>query len=484
MINFQPISNVLGALLTCLGVLMLLLGLGFWNWDPNAIVYFGESALLCILVGLALYFTRFSRNMHIKKREGYLLVTLSWLFITVFGALPYSFSGVVDNVPDMLFESASGFTTTGASIFNDIEALPLGILFWRSLTQWIGGMGIIVLTVAILPLLGIGGVQLFAAEAPGPKSDKIHPRIKETAKRLWLIYVAFTGMLGILLYIEGMTAFDAVNHALTTMATGGFSTKNASLAFYNDKPIIQYTVTFFMLCAGINYAVLYLGLKGKFKQIMKNDEFKAYITLILILVPIVMAGILYAAPISLEEGFRRSIFQIVSMITTTGFITDDYTVYSPFITTLFFITLFFGACAGSTSGGIKIIRHLALLKTSFFEFKRLLHPRAVIKIKMDGTVVSTKIATHILVFVLIYLSIFIGGIVVVSSMGMDFISSAGAVATSLGNVGPGIGDVGPVNNFAGIPQGAKVVLSAIMILGRLELFTILIIFTPFFWRNN
>ena len=483
MINFQPVSNVLGALITILGTLMLLIGIIFLGIEPDAIDYFGSSALVCFLVGAALWVTKFSTKNTVNKREGYLIVTLSWVFVGLFGALPYIFSDVTTNLTDTVFESVSGLTTTGATIFVDIESLPKSILLWRSLTQWIGGMGIIVLTVAIFPLFGIGGFELFSAEAPGPKSSKIHPRIKETAKRLYYIYVGLTITLFILLWIEGMTGFDAINHALTTMATGGFSTKNNSIAYF-DSAVIQYTIVIFMFIAGTNYSLLYFGLKGKFSKFFYNDEFRFYVIVVAIFTISVLLGIMFSSVISLEEGFRKSIFQVVSMITTTGYITDDYTAYTPFITTLFFMALFFGASAGSTAGGIKLVRHLVLLRNSFYEFKRLIHPRAIIRTKLDGVLVRGKITTHIMVFILIYLSIFMFGTMIISSMGMSLDSSAGAVATALGNVGPGIGEVGPVNNFSEVPWIAKWILSIIMILGRLELFTVLIIFTPFFWKSN
>ena len=378
--------------------------------------------------------------------------------------------------------SANGLWLLQKKYFQNIEALPRSILLWRSLTQWLGGMGVIVLTVALLPLLGIGGIQLFMAEAPGPTSDKIHPRIQGTAKRLWFIYVGLTVILMGLLYLEGMTMFDAINHGFTTMATGGFSTKNASVAGYS--PLIQYTIILFMFIAGTNYAMLYFGLKGKFKNILRNDEFKFYLIIVGFFVLCMTAGIVHKSQLDLESAFRAGLFQTISLITTTGYITADYTSISPFITSVAFLLLFIGGSAGSTSGGIKLIRHLVFVKNSYLEFKRLLHPRAIVRVKLNKQLVQGRIMTHILVFLLMYLGVFVVGTIVVSTLEMDFLSSVGAVATCLGNVGPGIGSVGPVDNFAHVDGLAKIVLSFIMILGRLELFTIIILFTPFFWRNN
>lgn len=483
MINFQPISNVLGALLALLGLLMVLVGIGFYVVDDNTLWAFGKSGIVTMFIGLLLFVIPFGTQKNVNKREGYLIVALAWFAMVTFGSLPYYFSDVCTQFSDMFFESVSGFTTTGATIFVDIESLPSSILLWRSLTQWIGGMGIIVLTVAILPLLGIGGIQLFAAEAPGPTSDKIHPRIQGTAKRLWLIYVALSMLLMVILYFEGMTAFDALNHGLTTMATGGFSTKNNSIAFYNS-PLIQYTICLFMLLAGTNYSVIYFGLRGRFKNVWKNDEFRFYVLIVAMFTFLITAGLIHRSDFSLEESFRGALFQVISIITTTGYITVDYTIFSPFVTIAFFIMLFVGACAGSTSGGIKLIRHLVLIKNTYFEFRRILHPRAIIRVKMNKELVAPRILTHILVFLLIYLATFVFGTLLVATLDMDFLSAAGAVATSLGNVGPGIGSVGPVNNFAHVDWLAKFILGVIMLLGRLELFTVLVLFTPFFWKNN
>jgi len=366
--------------------------------------------------------------------------------------------------------------------------MPKDLLYWRSLTQWIGGMGIIVLTVAIFPLLGIGGIELFTAESPGPTSEKIHPRIQETAKRLWLIYVGLTVVLIILLKIAGMTFYDALNHGLTTMATGGFSTKNASMMAY-PSALIQYIIIFFMFLAGMNYSMTYLALNRKFKKVWQNDEFKAYL-LGIIGITIVVSMFVYfierngniAFPY--EQAFRDSLFQIVSLVTTTGFVSADYTAWSSGVTMIFFILLFSGACAGSTSGGIKLIRHLVFFKNSRLEFKRILHPRAVLPLKINELVVKPRIVTHIIIFLLLYLFLFVFGSIVLSMIGHDFETAIGAVATSLGNVGPGIGKVGPVDNFAHFDKGTKWFLAFLMLMGRLELFTILVLMTPYFWKSN
>ena len=442
-----------------------------------------KSACIALGFGILCWKYKFKSEASVNKREGYLIVVLGWLAMAIFGSLPYYLSGFAQGVTNSFFESMSGLTTTGATIFTDIEYLPKGLLFWRSITQWIGGMGIIVLTIALFPLLGIAGIELFVAEAPGPTSDKLHPRIKETAKRLWFIYVGLTALLFVVLMIEGMTGYDAINHALTTMATGGFSTKNSSIAHY-DSALIQYTIIFFMFLAGTNYTLIYYSFKGKFEKVWGSEELRLYITVVLLSTVVISYGLFGRGDMGVEAAVRGGLFTVVSLITTTGFVTIDYTAFSETVLVFSFFLLFVGACAGSTSGGIKLVRHLVFLKNSLYEFKRILHPRAMIRIKINKSVVAPRVLTHILVFLLIYLMTFAVGTVVVSVLGLDFMSALGAVATSLGNVGPGIGSVGPIDNFAHLPDAIKWVLSVLMLMGRLELFTVLVLFTPYFWKTN
>ncbi len=484
MINFHPVIRIIGILLIILGFLMFTgipFSYYFQSGDQLSLLY---SGLICIGLGLPLWLLPSRNNLEIKKREGYLIVALAWFAMVTASTLPYLISGVIPEFYNAFFESVSGMTTTGATILEDIEATPHGILYWRSLTQWIGGMGIIVLTVAIFPLLGIGGIELFVAEAPGPTSDKLHPRIQDTAKRLWQIYVGLTVALGLILYFLGdLSFYDAVNHAFTTMATGGFSTMNDSLAHW-DSPAIHYPVILFMFFAGTNYTVIYFALKGRFQEVWKSDEFKAYLSIVLFFTILVTLRVHALGVSDWEKSFRDSLFQIVSLITTTGFVTADYTAWSTGLTMLFFILLFMGACAGSTSGGIKLVRHLVFFKNSILEFKRILHPRAVVPLKLNQKVVPPRIMTHIIIFLLLYLMIFVLGSIILSIFGIDFMTAAGAVATSLGNVGPALGNVGPVDNFAWLPPFIKVFLAFLMLLGRLELFTILVLFSPYFWRTN
>jgi len=486
MINGKIVVRVVGFITVIVGLFMLLPAAVSYLTNGNDAACFGLSSMMTIGVGGLLALTT-PKTQSIRKREGYLIVGLSWIAMCLAGALPYLIHHEI-SISEAIFESTSGFTTTGASIFNDIEGLSSGTLFWRSLTQWIGGMGIIVFTIAIFPLLGIGGVELFVAESPGPKSDKIHPRIKEVAKRLWLIYVGLTAFLCIILYFFGeMNFFDSINHAMTTMSTGGFSTKNDSIAHFTSA-WVQYPILLFMFIGGMNYTIIYLLFKGRLAKAWKSDEFRFYLAIVGILIVSVTGFRALISDLPLEQLFRESAFQLVSVITTTGYISADYTSWHQGITMLFFVLLFVGACAGSTSGGIKMIRHLVFLKNSILEFKRILHPAAFVRLKVDEGAVTGRVITHILVFLLFYLILFVfGSIVMVIILDGDptpFLTAIGSTATCISNVGPAIGSVGPVDNFAHIPAFGKIFLSFLMIVGRLEVFTILIILSPYFWKSN
>tara|TARA_A100001234_G_scaffold32417_1_gene25042 strand:- start:362 stop:1819 length:1458 start_codon:yes stop_codon:yes gene_type:complete len=482
--NLKVIGNIIGILLLINGLLML-------TAVPFGI-YHGEvswkgilvASLVNSVIGFILYYnTKDNENKELKRRDGYLIVILSWIAMSLFGMLPYIFTDQISNVPDAFFETVSGYTTTGASILNDIEILDHGILYWRSLTQWIGGMGIIVLAVAILPFLGIGGMQLFVAEAPGVSVDKLQPRIKETAMRLWQIYISFTVVLFFILWAEGMNSFEAVNHAMTTFATGGFSTKNASIGYF-ESPLIQYTIILFMFISATNFTLTYFAIKLDFKKVFQNEEFRIYSSFIIFLTAIVFITLYLIDSSYAEETFRSALFSVVSIITTTGFTTVDFTGWTEFITILFFILMFFGASAGSTSGGIKIVRHVVLLKNSYIELKKQLHQQGVFILRFNNSKVPQSVVTNILAFMMLYVVIFSIGSVIMTLMGVDFITAIGSVAATLGNIGPGIGDVGPASNFSSIPDAGKYFLSLLMLIGRLELLTFLLILTPAFWKFN
>ena len=519
-INYPIIFNLLGILLLLNSAFMLLcvpVSLYFEEAAWKGILYAGLTTLAA---GLIAYFSTQNANKNVSKREGYLVVGLGWISMAIFGCLPYLFTipqigEAAQEVNQMsftnaFFETMSGYTTTGASILNDIEIMPKGLLFWRSLTHWIGGMGIIVLTIAILPLLGIGGMQLFVAEAPGITADKLHPRITDTAKRLWIIYLIFTIVQTFLLKIFGMNWYDAVNHSLSTLSTGGFSTKNASLAYWNDNPMIQYIVILFMFLAGTNFVLNYYIFKRNFKKVFSNEEFKYYLGLVLFVTLISTVVVhLYADPsettithpgvgitpygeqyFQVEESFRHSLFSVISVITTTGFVSADFSKWTPFLTVIFFALFFTGGSAGSTSGGVKIVRHVILIKNSYSEFKRLLHPNAIIPVRYNNKSIPGKIVYNVLAFFMIYMLIFIFGSIFMALLDShptpnlnEFASTIAVTASSLGNIGPALGTYSPVNNYAGLSEAAKWFSAFLMLLGRLELFTILILLTPAFWRK-
>ncbi|QYA24155.1 TrkH family potassium uptake protein [Gramella sp. MT6] len=495
-LNYQIILHVMGLLLLCNGGFMLLATLVSWYYQDGVTLEISTAALITLFIGTLFMFTTRGHSKEVKIREGYIIVTFGWIFMALSGSLPYVISESIPRFTNAFFETMSGYTTTGASILNDIESIPKGILFWRSLTHWIGGMGIIVLAIAILPLLGIGGMQLFSAESPGPSADKLKPRIRDTAKRLWLIYVSYTLAETILLWAAGMTFFDAINHAFSTLSTGGFSTKNASLAYWNNNPIIQYIVIIFMLLAGSNFVLSYFAFKGKISKVLHDDEFKWYIIFIAGFTAISALIVYFQADVSIssidhpmvwgegESAFRHSLFQVLTIITTTGFVSADYTMWTPFLTILYFGLFFLGGSAGSTAGGVKVMRHIIMIKNGIIEFKRTLHPNAILPVRFNGKSISKEIVFNILGFFILYMLSFIIGAVVLASLGLDFETAIGGAASSLGNIGPAFGGLSPVNNFDMLPDFGKWWTTFLMLIGRLELFTVLIILTPFFWRNR
>ncbi len=496
-INIKIIISFLGLTSMMNGFFMLLSAPFSWYHNETALTGILLAGFFTITLGLSMWYLTRNAPKNLQKKEGYMIVTFGWLMLTLTGTLPYLFTGSIPHFVDAVFEAISGYSTTGASILTDIESLPKGILFWRSSTHWIGGMGIIVLTVAILPLLGIGGMQLFMAEAPGPSTDKMHPRITETAKRLWLIYFSLTMVEFFLLKFAGMTWYDAINHAMATMSTGGFSTKNASVAYWNGMPVIQYIIIAFMFIAGTNFILSYFALKGKISKVIQNEEFKYYflgtlgfiITISILIIfyqdPNLQTNVEHPMPFGeTESAVRHAAFQVVAVITTTGFVTADYTMWNTVATMLVFSLFFVGGSAGSTAGGVKIVRHIVMIKNALLEFKKLLHPHAIIPVRYDGHGVQQKVVFNILSFFVLYMGIFIGSAIVLSFMDLDFVSAIGVSASSLGNIGPAFGKLSPVDNYAGLTDSAKLFSSFLMLIGRLELFTVLILLTPFFWRKN
>lgn len=493
-INYGLIIKVLGLLMVLLGVAILSALPFSYFFAPEGIreIRFFQansefypilfSGLSTILIGAtAAHFTR-KASKSIGKKEGYIIVSVSWILISLFGSLPFYLSGYFVSFTDAFFETMSGFTTTGASILNDIESIPKGLLFWRSMTHWIGGMGIIVLSLAILPLLGIGGMQLFAAESPGPTADKIHPKVQEMAKRLWGIYVLLTLLETGFLMLGEMNFFDAICHAFATLATGGFSTQNASIANYS--PYTQYVIIIFMILAGTNFAIHYFVINRQFKKIKRNEEYRFYLSIIAIVTTIITIGLLLSPiDIGIEKAFRDSLFQVVAIITTTGFVSADYLLWPSHVWIFLLILFFVGGSAGSTGGGVKVVRILVLIKNSVLEFKRLIHPRAIIPVRISHKPVPQNVVFVVMSFFLLYLLTFAFGTIAMSFTGLDFMSAMGASASCVGNVGPAFGSLGPVSNYAAVSDIGKWILSFLMLLGRLELLTVLILFSPSFWKR-
>ena len=452
-------------------------------------LYYNDGDLFSILISMAICFFSGSiifllnrTKADLRLREGFAIVGLGWTTLAAFGALPFVLSGAIPSFTDAFFETMSGFTTTGASILQDIESIPHGVLFWRSQTHWIGGMGIIVLSLAILPFLGVGGMQLFKAEVPGPVPDKLSPKIKETAKILWGVYLLVTIIETILLVFGGMSLFDALCHTFGTVATGGFSTKNASIAHFNSL-YIETVIIIFMIIAGTNFSLHYKFLKGDIKTYFKDREFLFYFKMTILTVFGLTIFLVLTQFHNIGQSLRSAFFQVVSIMTTTGYATDDFELWQSGGQLIILLLMFIGGCAGSTGGSIKIIRIMLILKHGITEIKKLLHPNAYIPVRLGGRVVPPDVVTNILGFFLLYMILFAAGTVIMTLMNLDLITAISSVAATLGNIGPGLASVGPTDNYSHIPAFGKWILSLFMLLGRLELYTILILFVPEFWKK-
>jgi trk system potassium uptake protein TrkH len=479
--NIALTLRTLGALLLFLAVALLVpLACALICGDGTSGAFL-LSAAICAACGAGLYRGCRSKG-DLTVREGFAIVSFGWLAFALFGALPYVISGGIPSYVDAFFEAMSGFTTTGSTILTDIEALPPSLLFWRSFTQWLGGMGIIVLSLAILPMLGVGGMQLFRAEVPGPTADRLTPRIQDTAKLLWGVYALLSAIETGLLMAGGMNFFDALNHTFTTMATGGFSTRNASVAAYHSA-YIDWVITLFMFLAGVNFTLHYLALRGRLGDYWRNEEFRFYLWLTLGATVLLTLFNLAGPYAGFGDSLRYSAFQVVSIMTTTGYATADYELWQVFCQYLLVACMFIGGCAGSTGGGMKVARVLLLFKHAHVQLYRLIHPRAVRLVKLGERPVDKEVMQSILGFFALYMGIFVMASLVMAALGMDLVSAGSAVITALGNVGPGLGTVGPVQHFAHVPVVGKLVLALCMLLGRLELFTVLVLFIPSFWRK-
>ena len=484
MINWKMISKIMGFLLFIeAGFLSLCTALSIFYKEPD-IAAFILSTLLTITVGIPLSYAGKDAERKLSRKDGYVVVTFAWIIFSIFGMLPYYISGYIPDLTNAFFETMSGFSTTGASILDDIESLPHGLLFWRSMTQWIGGMGIVIFTIAVLPIFGVGGIQLFAAEATGPKFDKITPRIDVTAKWIWAIYIVLTITETLLLMLGGLSLFDSVCHAMSTTATGGFSTKQDSIAAFHS-PYVEYVITIFMFLSGINFSLLYLlFLKGSIKRLLGDSEVRWYVKTVLIFTTIITIGLLISSPMGLEEAFRKSSFLVVSLQTTCGYVTDDYMLWAPPLWMLTTIITYCGACAGSTSGGTKCIRAVIVARIAKNEFMHILHPNAVLPVKVNGTSVSSTTKSTVLAFFVVFIMLVFLGWFVMMCIGLDFDDAYSVVISSLANVGPGIGMCGPSFSWNALPDAAKWLSIIYMLIGRLELFTVLLLLSPTFWKKR
>lgn len=441
------------------------------------------TLLITLVAGGGLLFLGRNAGRDFSRRDSIIIVSLSWVVVSLFGMLPFYISGYIPDITNAFFETISGFTSTGSTILDDIEALPHGLLFWRCMTQWIGGLGIVFFTLAILPIFGIGGVQLFAAEANGVYNDKVHPRIGVTAKWIWSIYSGLTAIIGVLLWVGGMDVFDSVCHAFSTAGTGGYSTKQASIAFYNS-PYIEYVISIFMTISGINFMLLLLFASGKFKKFFQDTELKWYLTSIIGFTLFITIGLYKTSSMGVEESFRKALFQVTSLHTSTGFATTDYMTWQPALWGAILVLMVVGGCAGSTSGGIKCIRMVMLSKIASNEFKKIIHPNAVLPVRINKKVAPPTIVSSVLAFIFIYIVTIVVSCLCMMALGIEFEESIGVVISSIGNMGPGLGLTGPAYSWDSLPDLAKWLSSFLMLAGRLELFTVLILFSASFWKKR
>lgn len=484
MINFKLISKILGMLLIIeLLLFVICIAVSLYYKDGMVIPLAESCAATATASAMLLQIGKKAKN-DINKKDGCLIVTLVWLLFSAFGMLPFYLSGYMPSVTNCFFETMSGFTTTGASILDDIESLPPTLLFWRSLTQWIGGFGIVFFTLAFLPIFGMGGMQLFAAETTGITHNKVHPKVGSTAKRLWSIYLVLTVAQAAIMYLQGMPAFDSVCHAMTTTSTGGYSTKQSSIAYYNS-PGIEYTVIIFMILSGINFSIFYLSIfKGKIKEMYKDTELR-YFFVILTYTTLVIAGVLhFKSGMPAEEAFRKSLFQVASLQTSTGFATDEYTLWPQFTWPLILMIMIVGACAGSTAGGLKCVRLSIIIKIIKNELIRVLHPNAVPATKINGEIVKQNVLTHAVAFIFAYFILIFIGWVFFINFNVKPLDALFISASSVSNVGPAIGEYGPSFSWNALPDACKWFSSLLMLIGRLEIFTVLMLFTTYFWKKH
>ena len=484
--NTRMVFRTMGALLLIEAVFMALaLGVSLWYGEADSGVFL-LSTIITLLAGMIGLLVGRHAESRMGEREGYVIVAMVWVVFSAFGLMPYYLSGQVPSLTDAWFESMSGFTTTGATIIPDLEVITHGLLFWRSLTQWIGGMGIIVLSIAILPIFGLNGMQLYAAEVTGLTYEKLSPRIADTAKMMWSIYLLLTITEVLALWLCGMNMFDAVCHSFSTIATGGFSTHNNSLEYY-DSAAIHYTVTLFMFISGINFVLLIYLLRGKARNLLQDEEVRWYSVAVALFAVALTVGLYIARPgwsgVEMERAFRDSLFTVISSMTSTGYTISDYMYWPVVAWVVIFFLMLTGACAGSTAGGIKWVRLAIIMKNGVAEFQRRIHPNAIIPVKLNEKAVPQQTINNIMAFLIFYVFIIVITVVIFCASGVNFDESIGAAVSAIGNVGISIGQFGPAGTYAEFPMVAKWVMSFVMLIGRLEIFTVLLLFTRALWRK-
>lgn len=479
--NLKLIRKVLGILLICEAALMLpSLVVSIIYRGPD-IIAFITSSFITFAIGVALSITKVE-STKMYSRDGFSIVALGWIVMSLCGALPFYISNAIPSFIDCFFESSSGFTTTGASILTQIEGLPHGILFWRSFTHWVGGMGVIVLTLAILPSVGAGSFQMMKAESPGPSPGKLVPRVRETAKILYTIYLVFTFLEVVLLKLSGMPLYDAFIHTFGTVGTGGFSNMNASVGAYNNV-YVEIIITVFMFLSGTNFALYFLFFKGNFKAIFKDEELRFYMLVVFSSIALVTWNLHGHVFKSIFESLRYSSFQVVSIISTTGYATTDFDVWPLFSKVILLMLMFVGGCAGSTGGAMKNIRILMLFRIMKRELHQVIHPNAVYVVRYNGKAINERTVSEVLGFFFMYVIVFVAAIVLISFENMDWITTISSVAATIGNIGPGFSVVGAVGNYSSFSDLSKLVLSMCMIIGRLEIYPVLLLAIPSFWKK-
>ncbi len=482
MINFRFIANLMGRLLLIESAFLFLcvfIALIYGENDASAFLY---TALITMGCGFSLSkFVRIKDRI-LAKKDGYFMVTIVWIVFSIFGSLPFIFGHTIPSFANAFFETMSGFTTTGSSILDNIESLPHATLFWRSLTQWLGGLGIIMLFIAILPSLGIEGRDLYVAEVTGPTHSKTSFTFTSSARQMWILYTILTFTQTILLILGGMDFFDSICHAFTTMATGGFSTKQNSIAYW-DSAYIQYIITIFTFMAGTNFGLLHTAIRGNWKKLIHDNEFQLYLSIVLIASLIIGIGLYITDWASFEKSMRDATFQVVTLMTTTGFSSADYLLWPPLLGLILFLLFFIGASAGSTSGGMKVVRIYLLFKNSFIELKRIIHPNGVINVKYNNKSVHPNVMTGIMAFAILFIIVFTIGSLIMTICTENIVTSCSAVVSCMSNVGPGFGSIGPMYSFAHLNDFAKFFLAFLMLVGRLEIFTVMVLFTKAFWKK-